>query len=217
MKDLSIKKVEVSAIDCYKSSWNLIKKNYWILFIINLVAFIVAQISFGILFGSAFCGVFICTLKALRNESLSFQDFFKGFSFFLPSLVPTALFIVPVPIVGILVPFAVLYFDNNADFSKVFLKTLVIESVLVFVMVCLHTLITFSLLLIVDKGLLGWESVLISSKAVWQNLNIVVKLFLVSFILALIGNLLFCAGTYFVLPLISASITLLYKEIFYET
>jgi uncharacterized membrane protein len=84
-------------------------------------------------------------------------------------------------------------------------------------MVCLHTLITFSLLLIVDKGLLGWESVLISSKAVWQNLNVVVKLFLVSFILALIGNLLFCAGTYFVLPLISASITLLYKEIFYET
>jgi uncharacterized membrane protein len=71
--------------------------------------------------------------------------------------------------------------------------------------------------LIVDKNLSGWQSALISSKAVWQNLDVVVRVFLVGFVLTLVGNVAFCVGTYFVLPLILASIIVLYREILYET
>ncbi|GIU82439.1 MAG: hypothetical protein D6687_12020 [Acidobacteria bacterium] len=216
MESLRIRKVEISVTDCYKKSWDSIKKHYWILFIVTFLALVIAQMSLGILLGAVFCGAFVCILQALKGENVVFEDFLKGFRLFFPSFLPTVLFILPVPIVGIAVPFAMIFFDSNSDLSYLLLKIFVIEFALVFIIVCLHTLLTFSFLLIADKGVSGWQSILISSKAVWQNLNVVVKIFLAGFVLAIIGNLAFCVGIYFVMPLILTSIAFIYKEIFYE-
>ncbi len=219
MESLRIRRVEIGVIDCYKKSWDLIKKQYWILFAVSSVAFIIAQISLGVLLGVTLCGAFVCTLKAVKGENVIFEDFFKGFGFFLKTLLPTALFIVPVPIIAILGVVSLVFFSDGSGENVwyLLLKVATVEFILTFLIVCLHTLLTFSFLLIADKNLSGWQSVLISSKAVWQNLDVVVRVFLVGFVLALIGNVVFCAGIYFVLPLILVSITVLYREIFYET
>jgi uncharacterized membrane protein len=72
----------------------------------------------------------------------------------------------------------------------------------------------FSFHLVVDKNLSGWAAMKTSARGVWANLHGVAGLWAVGFGLSLAGLLVFCLGTYFVIPIMLAAHTVAYRKIF---
>ena len=60
----------------------------------------------------------------------------------------------------------------------------------------------------------GWQSVIVSAKAVLKKLRGVTSLWAVSFVAALAGYLALCVGIYFVIPVILAANVAAYRKVF---
>ena len=84
-------------------------------------------------------------------------------------------------------------------------------------MVCFHTLLMFSFPLIVDRNLSAVKAMTTSARAVLRNLGGVVGLILVNFGLVLVGELAFCVGVYFVIPILIAGNVVAYRKVFPST
>jgi uncharacterized membrane protein len=66
----------------------------------------------------------------------------------------------------------------------------------------------------VDRKLTAGQAIKISMKAVWKNLSGVAGIAGVGFVLSLLGTLVFCIGTYFVIPIIIAGNIVAYRKVF---
>lgn len=209
--------VQISAIECYKQAWQRIKKNYLYLVALCLIANLISSFSNGILSGVMICSMFAACLDVIDNENpdTSFRKLFAGFNYFLPSLLLIIIASIPIAITVILL-LTLSALIKNIDFSpQLVLAVWMIAAFLaVMLMVCLHSLMIFSFLLVVDKNMSALQSILISSQAVWSNLGLVVNVLLISFLLSIIGLLACCIGVYFVFPINLAAITLIYRQIF---
>ncbi|MCS6873883.1 MAG: hypothetical protein N2Z23_10975 [Pyrinomonadaceae bacterium] len=215
---MEIRKVQIKTIDYYKQAWKVIKEQYWILFAVCLVGAVLA--SFFVLLGPMLCGIFICFLQAFEGKKVNFESLFKGFNYFLPSLLVVLISSIPL-LLMIIAPFLMIAALSALGFELaetrggvIFLGLLFVEFILALLMVSINTLLVFSFPLMVNEGLSALEAVLLSSKAVLKNLAGVVKITLVASLLSLIGQLACGVGVFFVLPLIFAVITLAYLKIF---
>lgn len=210
----------IRPIECFREGWEAIKPNYWLIFVITIVGVLIGGISAYIFLGAMVCGIYYCYFRALDGESVEIQHLFRGLSFFWPSLLITILVIGPAVLLIGLIYVPLLYSTmmgavlTEKELYTMLASALVTEFVVALVMVCLHTLIIFSFPLIVDRGLSGWQSVIISAKAVWKNLGGVTGLWAVGFVVALIGYMAFCVGIYFVIPLLLASNVAAYRKVF---
>ena len=108
---------------------------------------------------------------------------FKGFDYFLPSLIVAIVVVVPVfvLILTIYVPLFGLAFAgqrmSSSELIPFLIGIFVFEIIVAFIMVCFHTLLMFAFPLIVDRKLSGWQSIKTSASAVWNNLAGVAGLF----------------------------------------
>lgn len=215
-----IKTGVIKPIECFKEGWELIKNDYWILFAISLVGAIIGGMSFYVLIGAMICGIYYCFLQKIDGETVSFDGLWKGFSYFLPSVLVTILIVVPMFIV-----FGVIYVPlimatimgprmSPDEFFGLFLGALAVDFVLIVIMTCFHTLLLFSFPLIVDRKLGAWESVATSAKAVWRNLSGVAGLIGVGIVLSLFGIITCGLGMYFILPILLAGYAVAYRKIF---
>ncbi len=173
-----------------------------------------------VLIGAMLCGIFLCYLKVLDGGKVEFEDLFKGFSFFIPSILVTILFIVPMMFV-----FAIMYVPlimasvmgprmSQDELFAMLAGTLAVDFILTVVMACLHTLLMFAFPLIVDKNLSGWQAVKTSAAVVWHNLKGVSGLWGLSFLVTFAGMLLCFVGTYFAIPIIVAGNAVAYRKVF---
>ena len=210
----------IRPVECFKEGWELIKADYFLLFAITLLGAMIGGISLYILIGAMVCGIYGCYLRKIDGKPVSLDDLWKGFAYFVPSLLVTILIVVP-----LIVMVGILYFPLIAamvlgsklspdELLSLFLGSLAIDIIVSIVMVCFHTLLLFSFLLIVDRKLSGFQAVLTSAKAVWGNLGGVAGIFGVGFVLALIGAMACGVGIYFVIPIIFAGYTVAYRKIF---
>jgi len=90
----------------------------------------------------------------------------------------------------------------------------IIDLVVLLVMVCFHTLLTFSFPLLVDRNLGAIDAMKTSARAVWQNLGGVVGLVVVNMGLMFLGYLALCIGLYFVIPIMIAGNVVAYRRVF---
>lgn len=215
-----IKTGVINPIECFKEGWELIKNDYWILFAVSLVGGIIGGISFYILLGAMFCGIYYCFLQTIDGNRASFDGLWKGFSYFLPSLMVTILIVVPM-----LVLFGVIYVPvilaavmgsklSPEEFMGIMFGALAVDFVIAIVMTCFHTLLMFSFPLIVDRNLGALEAVKTSAKAVWRNLSGVAGLIGVGIVLSLFGIITCGLGMYFIMPIMLAGYTVAYRKIF---
>src|SRR5580765_3300196 len=86
----------IKPIECVKEAWELIKDEYWILFAISIVGAMIGGISLYVLIGSMICGIFGCYLKKIDGGRVTFDDLWKGFKFFWPSLLVTIVIVAPI-------------------------------------------------------------------------------------------------------------------------
>lgn len=215
----------IRPVECFKEGWELIKDEYWLIFGITFVGMLIGGIvPLAIMLGAMYCGIYYVLLQKMNHQPVRFEDLFKGFNYFLPSLIATLIFIIPVIIFMLFSyasVFAVLFSmtDSRGGIGPeavfALYLTLIVEGVIFAVVLgCVHALIIFTYPLIVEHNLSGMDAFKTSARAVWANLSGVVSLILLEFALGFIGYLLCGIGLYFVMPILFAGVLVAYRRVF---
>lgn len=215
-----IKTGVIKPIECFKEGWQLIKNDYWILFAVSLVGGLIGGMSFYVLLGAMVCGIYYCYLQTIDGKPISFDGLWKGFSYFLPSLLVTILIVIPMFIIfGVIyAPFVMAMVMGSKlspdELMGLMFGALAIDVVLAIIMTCFHTLLMFSFPLIVDRNLGAFEAIKTSARAVLRNLGGVVGLIGVGIVLSLFGIITCGVGMYFIMPVMLAGYAVAYRKIF---
>lgn len=213
----------IRPVECMKEGWEIMKSDYWLLFAITLVGILIGGFTMYILLGAMICGIFYCFLQKIDGKPVIFDGLWKGFQWWVPALVATIFFIVPLIVVYVLIymPFivaAVMGSKLSSDeLMGLILGAVALDLVVIVLMVCFHTLLMFTFPLIVDRNLGAFEAMKTSAKAVWRNLGGIAGFYGVAFVLSLAGALACGIGSYFVIPIIMAGTTVAYRKIFPRT
>src|SRR5262245_39737788 len=220
----------IRPMQCFKDGWQLIKDDYWLFLGMTVVAMLIAgAVPLGILAGPMMCGLYYCLFRRARGKEVKFEMLFRGFDYFVQSLIATLIQIVPFLVVFIpaYIAFMAVVFSTtipNQPVAKpdpgaagtimgayaIFILLIVIVS-LVFAV-----LFFFTYPLIVDGKLTGVQAVLTSMRAARANLGGVVGVVLLNMLLGLLGYLACCVGIFFILPLHFAAIAVAYRAVFPE-
>ncbi len=216
----------VRPVECIKGGWDLIKGQYWLIFAMCLVGWLIgAAVGMAILVGPMMCGVFLTFFKTRRREPIEFSTLFKGFDYFGPSLIATLLHVVPVLLIVIpsYILFYVFFFvaivaqggnePNPAAFVTIFAVFALFWIVVVAVLMVVSIGFIFAYPLIVDRGMQGFDAVKLSFKAAMANFWGLLGLVMLNFLMSLAGFLL-CIGGIFLLPVGYAAIATAYEQVF---
>lgn len=225
MQNIEFKTGVIRPIECFREGWELIKPYYWIMFAITIVGMLIAGVvPFAILMGAMYCGIYFVLFRLSEGKPPDFGDLFKGFNYFLPALIATLIFIIPIVVFTLVswfsmmgVMFSMMDKGGRPDPSMIFtLYGVMIGEGLVFgiIISCIHAFIIFTYPLIVEHGLTGIEAFKLSARAAWANLSGVIGLILCQFGLYLIGMLACVVGAYFTLPLMFAAVFVAYRKVF---
>ena len=224
--EIGFRTERVSSRQLWGQAWGILwPQHFWITLGICLVGFLVAGAApMAVLMGPMMCGMFICFFAMMHNERPTFAMLFKGFDFFVESLVATLVmvglsFVVMIPI-GIL--FFVGMFASGVaagNGGEALSGVLILLSILgymfaILVMVCVSMLFVFSYPLIVDHNLAGWEAVKLSARAAWANFGNVFRLTLLNWLVSMLAALLCYLPALLVLPVALFTQALLYRRIF---
>jgi uncharacterized membrane protein len=220
MSDLSFTKGNVRPVECLKEGWASIKQDYWLMFAIGLVGALIAGVTLYILLGAMLCGIYFAFLNKVDGKPATLDDLWVGFKHFGPGLIVTAAIVIPMIVVYALIYVPVLIaIAANPTMSEdelmaVIFGALAVDLVVIVIMVCFHSLIIFAFPLIVDRGLGGIESMIVSAKAVWKNLAGVTGLIGLQMGLMIVGMIPCGLGIYFLVPVMMAANAAAYRRMF---
>ena len=88
----------IRPVECISEAWEMVKGNYWLLLGISLVGHSIASFVPLILWGPLMCGIYMCMLRQHRGKAVTFEMLFKGFDYFLQSLIATLITMLPLVI-----------------------------------------------------------------------------------------------------------------------
>lgn len=220
----------IRPIECFKAGWELIKDQYWLYFAMSLVGMIIGgAVPFGIVLGAMFCGLYYALLQKASGEPIKFEDLFKGFDVFVPSLIPTLIWLLPMTFFFVLayIPLIIFQFsleprgrttaaalDPNTAFTLFGLFG-VFALLGALVGSIIHVFVIFSYPLLTEKRVAsGWEAFKLSARAGWANLSGVVGLIACQIGLGFLGYLFCFVGLYFTFPLMFAGVFAAYRQVF---
>jgi hypothetical protein len=215
---------QIRPIECVKEAWALIKDEYWMLFAVSIVGALIGGVSMYVLIGPMVCGIYICYLKKIDGGHVRFDDLWIGFKYFARSLLVTVLIVVPI-VAYIVTIFATIYGPlimkavggskiSDDEMLTTFGIAIVIDLLVAVGMVCIHSLLIFAFPLIVDRGLSSWDAIKLSARAAIRNAGGIGGLIVVSFLIAIAGELACGVGLYLAIPLLTATNALAYRKVF---
>jgi hypothetical protein len=178
--------VDVGA--CISRSWELIKANFWLLVGATFVAHLIQGATSIFLVGPLQGGLFILFLKKIRGEPAEFGDVFAGFSErFLP------LFL-----------------------GGLIMSILTALGVILCVVpgVYLAVAWAFALPLIIEKNLDFWPAMEVSRKVISRHWWQLFLLFVMGFLLMLLGLCACFVGVYVASPVFMGAVAYAYEDIF---
>lgn len=177
-------RVEVTAGRWIGQGWDLVKADLGSYVLMAILFFLLNGVP--LIGGALIAGFHIFTMKKLMGRSADVGDFFKGFNFFVHTLVASIL-------IGIFV----------------FLGTLC----LIIPGLVLAAMYKFTYLFIVDKGMEFWPAMK-ASHAVVRNDYFGFTMFLIlAFLVNVLGFLCLFVGLLVTVPVTFAAITVAYREI----
>lgn len=210
----------IKPVEVYKEAWAMIKNQFWMVLAVTIVGILIGSAIPIVLIGPMMCGIYLVMLQIYEGRTVDFAQLFKGFDYFMPSLILAVIIMVPtlilifsiyIPMIGISMAGPRM---SESEVIAAIAGILAVEVVIAFFMVCLHTLLLFAFPLIVDKKMSAIDAIKTSSRAVWQNIGGVVGLMVVGMGVAFVGYLMLCIGIYLVLPLIMAANVVAYRKVF---
>jgi uncharacterized membrane protein len=214
----------IKPFECLKEAWELVKPNYWLLFAILMVGALIGGMSLYVLIGAMMCGIMYCFLRQIDGDAVKFEDLWKGFSYFWPSL-PTAIVVVVPLVLWIVILTFTIYLPivmaammgdrlSGNELMATFGGVFVFDLIVAIIMICFHTLVTFAFPLVVDRGLTGFQPIVVSARAVLKNLGGIGGLIGLNFLMVLAGYAACGVGLYLVMPLMMATTLVAYRKVF---
>src|SRR5688572_24557186 len=149
MQNMEFRTGVISPVECVKEGFELIKNDFWLMLAIWLVGGLIGGLTFGIVTGAMMCGTFYCYLRKIDGQPVKFDDLWKGMQWFLPGLIVMAIIIVPIFFVyaGFYMPFIFAAMMGSkldeTELIGLFAGIMILELIVIFTMVCLHTLLLF--------------------------------------------------------------------------
>jgi hypothetical protein len=219
----------IAPLECIKEGWALIKDRYWLFFGITLVGMLIGSAVPIVLLGPMMVGIFLCLFDKQRGRPVEFGTLFKGFDYFLPSLIVTVLKVIPIII--LMVPFYLIMFavmmtrmprgePNPAEMPAFMFTFFAVEIVFVLILmvvgIAIELFFMFALPLVADRKLAGIDAVKLSFKACKANIGGVLGLLLLNTVFGIVGVLCCFVGVYFYLPVAFASYAVAYRRVFPE-
>jgi hypothetical protein len=221
------KRNAVRPFECLSSGWEQIEGQYWLIVGVSVVGILIGSMGpMGILMGPMMCGIYLILFRNMRREPIDFGMLFKGFEFFMDSLIATLIHLVPAVI--LLVPCYLLFFvgavviapdhpgeEPHAGAVLGFFGFFVLlMAVIMILMIIVGVLFTFAYALIVDRRLSGVEAVKLSVKAGLANFWGLLGLLLLNAAMSMAGVLLCYVGAFLVMPIGFAALANAYRNVF---
>jgi hypothetical protein len=218
----------IRPVQCVREAWQLVKDDYWLFLGITVVGMLIGSFApLAILLGPMMCGIYICMLRRLDGRRIDFSMLFRGFNYFVPSMVVTLLSVVPmlflllpcayaIPILGVMniIPANP---QGPPDLSDVvYAGSLITLFVLaVFVLGSVQSAVFFfAYPLIIDRELGAMQAIWTSFKAAGANLRGIVALALINSLLSFLGVMACYVGIFLEMPLHLAIVAVAYRQVF---
>src|SRR2546423_6154602 len=99
----------IAPVECIKEGWALIKDEYWLFFGISLIGLLIGKAGWIILLGPMMAGIFFFLFQRQRGQPVEIGLLFKGFDYFVPSLIVALLKAIPMFLV--MVPYFIIWFS----------------------------------------------------------------------------------------------------------
>ncbi len=221
------RRASIKPVECLKEAYALIKDQYWLFLGITVVGLLIGGAVPIVIIGPMMCGIYMCLLQRMRGEEVKFETLFKGFDFFVPSLIASLIQFVPIFILffGCYILFFAMFLalaasqggsggGNPVAAVGMFVMIFIFVFVLLLIVTLIQGFFMFMYPLIVDKKLSGVDAVKTSFSAVRANLGGVFGLVLLNLGVTLLGVLCCYVGAFFVLPVTMASHAVLYRKVF---
>ncbi|MBI5096008.1 MAG: hypothetical protein HZB26_26675 [Candidatus Hydrogenedentes bacterium] len=223
----------IHPVECFRQGWRLIKDEYWLFFGISAVTLLLSSFApMGLLMGPMMCGIYLCYLSKMRGERIEFGVLFRGFDYFIPSLVATlvmlgGMLVIMIPFMAIFMFswFSLMVFDAGAHtqpgpapgfFLGFFAIFILYLGVIVVVSLGIGATLAFAYPLIVDRKLDGIAALKLGARAAWSNRWGMAGLMLLGWLLCFVGMLFCYVGALFVAPISFGALAVSYRKVFPE-
>ena len=223
MADIGYRKVDVRPIDRLKDASGLMGEQYWLFVGIVFVGAFIGSLVPVILLGPMMCGIFKCYLDRTYGRQTSFDSLFKGFDYFLESLIVAV--VLSAAIAAVILPVACLFgglltvVGGSGDGSAALVAMMVLLMLLIFfVFILVLTLMSlvfhFAFLLIVDQGAKAMPAIKASFGATMANIGGLLGFSIAATALSFLATLCCYLPVYLAIPYVFGATTLLYRDIF---
>ena len=214
------RKARLGFFDCFFEAKDFLGNDYWLFWGLIFVGALIAGVVPLILIGPLYCGIGLCLIAKERGQQPSFDLLFKGFEFFVNSLIPVLLYslalliIIPCYLGGV---FGGIILISSGDGAAVALGVcLIIAGILTFVIG--STLMTygylFSCFLVADFKLEGMDAFNVSLSGIQKNFFGLLGVNIATAIIGIAGVMLCYIPFFLMLPLFIAGPFMCYRKIF---
>jgi hypothetical protein len=232
--DMTFRRGVIRPGDCLSQGWQLIKADYWTFLGVTFVGMLLGSLApLAILMGPMMCGIYLCLLGRQRGQEPSMNLLFKGFDYFVQSLIATLVMVVPMLVVMVpayIAMFVFLIKNDPAfrgnmrgqapppppDLGPFFAVFGVFWLLFIVVSIVIGVFFIFTYPLIVDRRLSGIDAIKTSFKAAAANLGGVVGVVLLNMAISMLGLMCCYIGALFVMPLGFAAVSIAYRQVFPE-
>jgi len=228
---VQFQRVAIRPVECLKASKALLGDQYWLFFGITVVGMLIASmVPMGILMGPMMCGLYYCYFRRMRGESVDFAMLFKGFDYFVQSLLAT-LILVGLSLIVIL-PLSCLFFvgimgataavgthgnGGEPPLPAIFgMIGLFYFAILVFSGI-VGVFFAFTYPLILDRGLKAWPAVCTNCRAAWANLGGMLGLMFMLLLISFGATLCCYIPALLFMPFSMGTLVLAYRKVFPDT
>lgn len=227
-EDVEFRIVPIEPFRCLGDAKDLIAGRYWLFVGIAAVAYILAAMGpFGLLVGPMMCGLALCYFAQLRGETVKFDTLFKGFDFFIESLIVTLIIaavsvaiILPVYMACFFTIFALGFRGAEAQpelFALSFFGMfLVVGLAVLLVMLVVGTLTAFVFPLMADRNMKAIPALKTGIRAAWAHLGGLLVLTILNGLITTMASLCCYLPLFLVLPITYGANVVAYRKVFPE-
>ncbi len=219
----------INATDCISEGWNLFSANagmyigFCLLFVCMSCILIVIN---WFLSGPILAGVYYVYLRQIRGEQVDFGMFFKGFQWFLPTMVVGLLILVPTIInqmfdIGIRIAQMVAAINQDemsaGALMLITIGKISIGGVMLIGSIIMFIFFTFAIPLIIDRNLGLGDALKTSASAGWANVGGMILLLILEAVVLIVGVLACFVGLFAAIPVIWGANAVAYRMVFPDT
>jgi len=222
-QDITIRKVSIRPIELLREAFGLLGDQYWLFVGITFVGILIGSaVPMGILLGPMMCGIYLCYIQRKDNKLVEFGLLFKGFDFFVDSLIATLIMVAVM--LAVIIPAYIIFgvamiglmagTQGEPPPTAAFGLFAVLYAVVILAIILISLPFLFVYPLIVDRELKAVAAVKASCRGVLANVFGVLGMALLYSFISFVASCFCYVPAILFLPLSLGGIFLAYRDVF---